>query len=222
MRATRTSQVGVVSGAPAQIGERVVTVGIEPRRHEHPGRLETVDRRSNDFVDGRQGDVAGRAGWQRHVHRQTRSTGTTRFCRRDPCPDTQATDARTHRARGGRPRRCPAFRCRGARPSRRSATRSPASASAAAAIATLFNRQKPIARGAVAWCPGGRTATKAASCAAITQCVDGGQPESSGLRRRRPRSRARRRCRDPDRRRRPRKVERARRGTTRCGPWPAP
>ena len=145
---------------PAQIGERVVTVGIEPGRHEHPGRLEPVDGRSNDFVDGRQGDVAGRAGWQRHVHRQTRSTGTTRFC--------GVTRARIRRplVQGG-------IENAGVVPE--DVLRSvavvhvpvddrdalAASASAAAAIATLFNKQNP-SHARVAWCPGGRTATKAA------------------------------------------------------------
>ena len=42
-------------------------------------------------------------------------------------------------------------------------TRSPASANAAAATATLENKQKPIVSDLVAWWPGGRTAQNAES-----------------------------------------------------------
>ena len=67
----------------------------------------------------------------------------------------------------GRPRRSPACRCRGGRPSRRSRrARAPSSACAQrAAIATLSKRQKPIARCGSAWWPGGRTSANAS-------CVD--------------------------------------------------
>ena len=71
-----------------------------------------------------------------------------------PVPGTAATGG--WRRTGGpvRPRKCPASRCHGGRPSRgrgpvRLAARVPA-----AAIATVFKRQKPMAWSAVAWCPG--------------------------------------------------------------------
>ena len=75
-----------------------------------------------------------------------------------------------------RPRRCPACRCRDARPSRRwrRARRRAAVCAWRAAIAALLNRQKPIAVVFSAWWPGGRAATKTLSARAGKHVVDRG------------------------------------------------
>ena len=74
------------------------------------------------------------------------------------CPGRTGRRGTRRRGRAGRPSKIAACRCRGARRSRRSArARGRAPARAAAATATLLNRQKPIARSASAWWPGGRT-----------------------------------------------------------------
>ena len=79
-----------------------------------------------------------------------------------------------------RSRRCPGCRCRGGRRSRRPAPARRASASAAAVTATLLNRQNPIDRVGVAWCPGGRTAQNALSAVPASRRVDRGQPGAGG------------------------------------------
>ena len=86
-------------------------------------------------------------------------------------------------------RRCPGCRCRGGRRSRRSATRSPAAASAAAVTATLLNRQNPIARVGVAWCPGGRTAQNAASASPAPSRSTASRPAPAARQRRLARTR---------------------------------
>ena len=82
-------------------------------------------------------------GRQREVQGEPGGVGRHRSRRRVRSPGTPGTGASTRRARPDRPRRCPGCRCRDARPSRRSAPVRRARSSAAAAIATLLNRQKP-------------------------------------------------------------------------------
>ena len=64
-------------------------------------------------------DVAGCSGRQREVDREPRRVRHLRSRRPGRCPGTRATGASTRRARRDRPRRSPACRSRGGRPSRR-------------------------------------------------------------------------------------------------------
>ena len=59
----------VVARRKAHLGDRIEAVRVESRRHDQPRRLEGVHPRGHDLVDRVQVDVAGRAGWQRDVHR---------------------------------------------------------------------------------------------------------------------------------------------------------
>ena len=71
----------------------------------------------------------------------------------------------------------------------------PARPASAAATAMLLSRQKPIARVAVAWCPGGRTARKAASPPPASSADPAADPGAGGQLRRPPRPGPRPGCR---------------------------
>ena len=97
-------------------------------------------------------------------------------------------------------------------------TRSPRSRSAAAVTATLFSRQKPIARSATAWWPGGRTAQNAASPSPRSSASTASSPLPAARQRGLPR-RGRRAgvgVEVPAARRH--RTARGRRGTRRCAP----
>ena len=100
-------------------------------------------------------------------------------------------------------------------------TRSPVSASAAAATATLLIRQKPIARSASAWCPGGRATTNATSPAPAASASIAARPAPAASRAASQDS-GPRTCRDRAGRRPPRRTPRAPADTRRRAPPRAP
>ncbi len=111
---------GVVAGRQREPGERVGAVRVVTRPRRAPRSARTVPRAARP--------CRARPGTRRPS--RPPAAGSSPSCpgpgpRRDRragrFPDRAATRASTRRTRSGRPRTCPGCRCRGARPSRRSA-----------------------------------------------------------------------------------------------------
>ena len=131
--------------------QRVLPVRVEAGRDEDEVRRERAHGRLDRGLERR-------AGTRRRPNAPAAggSASTRRSCPGRPYPARTATDGARRRRRCRRRGRAPRCRCRDGRRSRRSRSRASPSSSCAyrAATATLFTRQKPIARAGERVVPG--------------------------------------------------------------------
>ena len=133
-------------------GQRVLAVGIEARRDEHEVGPERDRGRQHDVLEQRQPEILFRPGWHRQVDRVPLPLSRPDIAERTAAGEKpRLVDAREQHVRAAPERLGGAVAVMDVQSSTNT-RRAPSSRIAGpAAIATLLNRQKPIARAGSAW-----------------------------------------------------------------------
>ena len=143
-RAARRSRSADVAGRQPEVGERIGAVGVEAGREEQPRRGEAVRERRDHLVDRGAVRVAGGARRAAGRSRSARARSHADLATAAGARVERVTGAATRRRRVGSDQNTSCVPLPWWASKSTISTRSPRSASAAAATATLLSRQKPI------------------------------------------------------------------------------